>query len=156
MKTETKNKILELRKTCNLTYREISKITKVPISTIHVFLRKNYSVLSFETCLNCGKEIVIRVARGRPSKFCCDKCRHAYYRNEDVANVKQPPNNVADTGRYRIAIHKYISSMTILQNLYKEGLVTENDLWKISKRLLKKYEISEKSVFNFSLNNMEK
>ena len=49
---------------------------------------------------------------------------------------------------YQKRVNDYVTSRNIFENYLKEGVLSQNDFDAINSRLLAKYKLSEKSVYN--------
>ena len=57
-------------------------------------------------------------------------------------------NIAMENNDYRQRVHNYLTSRTVFENMVKEGSLTKEHFALINTRLLAKYNISKRSVFN--------
>jgi len=89
MKESQKIQIAKLR-AAGYGYGKVSQMLNIPLNTVKSFCRRNNlsgkaekPIVKKQTggrtyCENCGKEI-IQIAKQKPRRFCCDKCRNTWW-----------------------------------------------------------------------------
>ena len=79
MKETTKQEIISMRKQ-GMGYMKIGQLLGISHNTVRSFCSRNRIGLSSNTmnCKECGK-VIKATSKHKPKKFCCDKCRTAWW-----------------------------------------------------------------------------
>lgn len=137
MTDNQKKQIMKLR-AAGTGYGTISKELDIPVNTVKSFCRRNclnvnaaedtHVLLSGETtyCENCGRTIN-QIAKQKPRRFCCDKCRNAWW-NSHLDQVKRKkiysfkcPHCGKEFQIYGDSRRKYCSHTCYIADRFKGG-----------------------------------
>lgn len=80
----SKDEILKLKES-GITYKEISKISGIKVSTLKSIVKRNKTAP--DTCKCCGRPLV-HVAGKKRKMFCSDSCRFHFYRQHKELIVR--------------------------------------------------------------------